>query len=533
MSSSLLGKEAVSPASLQVSSEAAPQFRQHMGRISRHSTIFFAGTIFTAAAGYSFKIYLARYLGAEALGIYALGMTIVGFLSLFGALGIPQSVVRFVATYMATGRMDQLRGFILWGALFLLFLNAVLGGALLFAGRWISVRFYHTPALRQYLPLFALVMFFGAFTGFLGWVVVGYKQVARRTVITDFIGTPLMMILTLALVAAGFGLWGYIFAQVVSAIAVLALLLIVVWKLTPKEARAVSGSWAPPEREVVWFAAVLFGMSVLAFFASQADKIFIGFYLNPRQVGIYSVAAALVAFVPAILQSVNQIFSPTIADLHTRGDHDLLARIYRTLTKWTLGLTVPLAAAMIVFSRPLMRVFGPDFEPGWPILIIGTLGQLVNCGVGSVGYLLLMSGHERRMMRIQAVTAALMVGLNVLLIPRWGIVGAALAAAITNVLTNAWYLLDVRKTLGLLPFTRSYLRLALPVAATLLVLAVARAAFRPGRLELPVMAAGLALAYATFISTALLRGLDADDRLVTDAIWARLRGRFQRAEADA
>ena len=144
-----------------------------------------------------------------------------------------------------------------------------------------------------------------------------------------------------------------------------------------------------------------------------------------------------------------------------------------------------------------------------------------------------MSGHERRMMRIQAVSAALMVGLNVLLIPRWGIVGAALAAAITNVLTNAWYLLDVRKTLGLLPFTRSYLRLALPVAATLLVLAVARAAFRPGYLELPVMAAGLALAYATFISTALLRGLDADDRLVTDAIWARLRGRFQRAEADA
>ena len=76
----------------------APGFRQQMGHISRHSAVFFAGTIFTAAAGYLFKIYLARVLGAEALGIYALGMTIVGLLGIFNALGLPYSAVRFVAS---------------------------------------------------------------------------------------------------------------------------------------------------------------------------------------------------------------------------------------------------------------------------------------------------------------------------------------------------------------------------------------------------------------------------------------------------
>ena len=48
---------------------------------------------------------------------------------------------------------------------------------------------------------------------------------------------------------------------------------------------------------------------------------------------------------------------------------------------------------MIIFAPALMRIFGPDFEVGWPVLVIGTLGQLVNCAVGSVGYLLLMSGQ--------------------------------------------------------------------------------------------------------------------------------------------
>ncbi len=83
-----------------------------MGHISRHSAVFFAGTIFTAAAGYLFKIYLARVLGAEALGIYALGMTIVGLLGIFNALGLPYSAVRFVAAYSATGKFDLLRGFL-------------------------------------------------------------------------------------------------------------------------------------------------------------------------------------------------------------------------------------------------------------------------------------------------------------------------------------------------------------------------------------------------------------------------------------
>src|SRR6202165_4197098 len=88
------------------------QFRSEFGRISRHSSVFFAGTMFTAAAGYLFKIYVARVLGADALGIYALGMTIVGFLGIFNGMGLPQAAVRFVAAYSATEQWQRLHGFL-------------------------------------------------------------------------------------------------------------------------------------------------------------------------------------------------------------------------------------------------------------------------------------------------------------------------------------------------------------------------------------------------------------------------------------
>jgi O-antigen/teichoic acid export membrane protein len=506
-------------------------FQRQMGHISRQSGVFFVGTIFTAVAGYLFKVYLARVLGAEALGIYALGMTIVGFLGIFNALGLPQSAVRFVAAYTATAKLDLLRGFLGRSMIVLLASNLLLGGLVVLLGPWVAVHIYHTPALSAYLGLFALIMMLGALTSFLGQVLAGYKDVARRTVITNFVGSPATMIFTLAMIAWGLGLRGYVLAQVVSAVVVLVLLVVAVWRITPQSARSFSGL-PPYEREVISFSAAVFGVSFLEFSMAQADKVLIGFYLDARELGIYATAAALVTFVPIVLQSVNQIFSPTIADLYIRGQHALLGRIFQTLTKWILGLTLPLAAVMIIFAPPLMRVFGPDFERGWPILVIGTLGQLVNCSVGSVGYLLLMSGNQYRLLRIQAVTACVMVVLSLELIPRWGITGAAVGAAVTNAVSNVWYLTEVRRTLGLSPYSRSYLRLLLPLSGCLMVLFVLKAklgAFRP---EWVVITAGLVLAYAAFIGLALEVGLDADDQLIVRAVWSRVRGILPGSEAN-
>ncbi|MGH9504268.1 MAG: flippase [Terriglobales bacterium] len=499
-------------------------FRQQMGHISRHSAVFFAGTIFTAAAGYLFKIYLARVLGAEALGTYALGMTIVGLLGVFNALGLPNSAVRFVAAYRATGRLDLLRGFLARSIVLLFFFNFLLGGAVLLVGPWVAVHVYHTPALKRYLGLFALIMIFGALTGFLGQVLTGYKHVARRTLITNFIGSPLTMLFTLGLVAAGLGLWGYIFAQVASALVVLVLLVIAVWKLTPKAARAFSAKLAPMDAEVVSFSAVVFAMDSLSFIIGQADKILIGFFLDARELGIYAMAVALVVFVPVVLQSVNQIFSPTIADLHARGQSELLDRLFQTLTKWILGLTLPLGCFIIIFARPLMRIFGPEFETGWLILVIGTVGQLINCGVGSVGYLLLMSGQQVRLIRIQAVMAVVMVGMNLLLIPKLGLTGAALSAAVTNAVSNVWFLREVRSKLNLFPYNRSYFRLLPPLGANLAVLVLLRVfggGFLPWWLTLAI---ALSSAYMVFVAVALAVGLDADDKVIARALWSRARG---------
>ncbi len=500
-------------------------FQHQMGHISRHSFVFFLGTLFTAGTGYFFKVYLARALGAEALGIYALGMTVIGLLGVFNAFGLPQAAVRFVADYCATARLEMLRKFIARGIALLLISNLFTGGILLLIGPRIAARFYHTPALSRYFGLFALIMILGALTGFLGQVLAGYKDVLRRTVITNFIGTPLMMLLAILLILSGWGLRGYILAQVLAAAAVLALLATSVWKLTPAGQSRRAGILSPLGKEVASFSAFAFGVNILEFAMAQSDKIMIGYYLNARDVGIYAVAMALVAFVPIVLQSVNQIFSPIIADLHARQDQGTLRRLFQTLTKWSLGLTLPLAAVMIIFAPVLMRVFGPDFEQGWPLLVIGTVGQLVNCGVGSVGYLLLMSGHQRDLVRVQAFMAIATVVLGILIIPMWGLLGAAAVVAFANLASNLWYLLEVHRKLKMFPYNTSYFGLAFPLAGTLLILLLECRAFD---FHSNWMLIGFALiaGYASFIGIALSFGLNSDDRMVLRAIWSQTGGRL-------
>jgi O-antigen/teichoic acid export membrane protein len=497
-----------------------------MGRISRQSGTIFAGTIFAAVLGYVFKIYLARALGAETLGVYALGITFVGFLGMLNALGLPESALRFVASYSAAKRFDALRSLLWNGSWTLLATSLILATILLEAGPWVAVRFYHSPQLVKYLPLFALILITSALNTFFSKVLAGYKRAGHVALVTRFVASPLTMVLAVLLITLGGGLWGYLIAQIVSALVIAAFLISLVWRLTSPSARLfdVKRPWI--QREVWSFSAAMFGMGFMEFLIGQSDRVALGFYRGARDLGIYAMAAALIAYEPIILQSVNQIFAPVIADVHTRGEFALLRRLFQTLTKWMLGLTLPLAIVVITYARPIMRIFGHDFEAGWPILVIGTCGQLVNCAVGSVGYLLLMSGNQRRLIRVQAVMAVAMVVLVIEFVPVWGALGAAIAAAVTNAGTNLWNLLEVRQALKLSPYNRSYLKLIPSVGSALLITLVANRYSRFVGSAWAGIAIAMVLAYGVFFMLALAMGLDDDDRLIANAVWARMRGAF-------
>lgn len=494
-----------------------------MGQVSRQTSIIFGGTVFYTVSNYLFKIYLARRLGPSPLGVYALGMTVVGVLSILGVAGLPQAAARFVAAYSATRDYRALRGFLWRSGAVIAALLAVCALAMMLGRGWVANRLYDAPTLAQFMPFFVGILITGAVISWLGQVLAGFQDAAKRTLVTQVLANPLMILLAAVTIELGWGLGGYLWAQVVSNLVALILLAWFVWKLLPAEARPGAGTLRPLGPGVTSFCKAVFAMTVLEFILTQADKVILGLYLPPREIGVYALAATMVAFVPVLLQSVNQIFAPMIADLYARGESALLGRIYQTVTKWVIGFTFPLALVLMIYAVPLLGIFGSAFVAGAGVLIIGTMGQLVNIGTGSVGYLLLMSGHQRRVIETEAVVAVVTVGMNLVLVPRMGMLGAAMASAAAAALMNLLMLWSVHRFMGLSPYNWHYLRLLPPLAASGLAVwglqGVAASLPGWGKIGLALVAG-----YAVFLAGALLLGLDDDDRIVAEAAWRKIRG---------
>lgn len=513
---------------LSAESEFLPEFGQSLRHISRHSAVFFAGTLFTMAAGYCVKIYVVRILGAELLGIYALGMTLVSFMQVLGLIGLPGAAARFIAVYNATARWELLRAFLLKSSAVVMLLTMSFGVLTVLRGSWIVQHLYHSPGLARYMGLFAVLIVLNALTGFYAQVLAGFKDVAQRTVITNFVGTPLVLALTVSFLAMGMRLRGYLAAQMIGSFLVLILLLRAAWKLLPPAARHFRAPLPRLEPEIFSFSAATFAMNGIDFLTSQGDKVLIGLYLAAKPVGIYVLASTLASFVPLVLQSVNQIFAPVIADLHARHRRDVLRKLFQTLTRWILTATLPLAAVVIMFAPQIMKLFGSEFERGWPVLAIIALGQIGNCAVGSVGYLLLMSGNQKRLMKVQLGAALVSVIMNVCLIPWLGIVGAAIAAALVNVSSNLWNLAEVRRVLQLSPYNRDYYKLLIPAGLMTAALALLRLGMPFPERSWMFLLLALSVGYAVFGGSLLVFGLAEDDRAVTMNLFGNVRDGLQR-----
>ena len=502
------------------------EFRRNLANITRQSSIFFAGASFTLVVGYLFRIYLARELGARLLGWNALGMGLYSLCKLIGQMGLPPAAVRYVAVYSSTERPERLRSFF-WRAVLWTFAGtATLGTAVVLGRHWIAAGFFNDPQLAPYLPLFAVLIPVGAVSAFLNQTLTGLKMVSRSTLITNFISFPFMMVSTVVALSVGLSLWGYVAAQVVAELLTLTLAAVSVWRANPAHPRFrdIPGEDLSPE--VWWFALSMLGLAVLEFMSGQADRLIVGHYLEAKQVGIYAIASAAAGLNAMVLQAVNSIFAPTIANLHAQGEHVLLLRLFQTLTKWIIAFTLPLALLFILLAPTLMGIFGPDFQAGSLVLCIITLGQLVNSGTGSVGYLLLMSGNQKRLIRIQVVMATAILLANVILIPRLGITGAALVAASGMALANLAYLVIVRRTLGLFPYNRSYLKLVGPALAATGGVWLLRIWLGGSWRAIPLLLLAFVVGYTVFLAGFVAFGLNDDDRMIVDMVRSRVRALF-------
>jgi O-antigen/teichoic acid export membrane protein len=193
----------------------------------------------------------------------------------------------------------------------------------------------------------------------------------------------------------------------------------------------------------------MFLLSVLTTLNGRIGILVLGATVGPEIVGPYAVALRGAGFIALALNVTVLAMAPTIVALHSTGQLLPLQHLARQMSRIALIAGIPVAVALILWGRSILLLFGPAFESAYPALLILIVGQLVNVGAGPVATLLAMTGHERDAAFGLAAATALNAGLCLILIPGWGVNGAAVAAAAAETLWNLILWRFVRRRLAI------------------------------------------------------------------------------------
>lgn len=401
------------------------------------------------------EMLLGRWLGAAQFGLYALANAWVAVLGLIAALGFNQALLKFVPVYEAQGAWAELRGI-------LRFSNAWVGlvaGTILIIGLGLLINLKSCCIDPGVVVVFAWAL---GTLPFFAWASLRQASLrglgaVGRAFLPEYVMRPLLLLFCLFQARKlGYTLdaatvLALNFVAVVSTFAIGAWWL---YRSLPRQIKAV----APVYRGREWFGVAMPLLLIIGFnlISNRIDVLWLGWFVSTAEVGIYAAASRIAEIVVFALVSANAIAAPLIARLHAGGEHAELQRLVRLVARGIFAATLPVALLILFFGRELLTLFGPEFAEGYIVLAILVGGQLVNALSGPVGYLLTMTGHQRTALRVVGGAALLNLTLNALLIPRFGMLGAAVATAMSLASWNLLMLRAVRQKLDLHPAILSF-----------------------------------------------------------------------------
>jgi len=193
------------------------------------------------------------------------------------------------------------------------------------------------------------------------------------------------------------------------------------------------------------------------------DILLVGALVSRYAAGIYTAVSRLAVVGTFALEGTRLAIAPQLSGLLARRKRSGAAELYQSATRWLVLASWPVYVTFAIFPAVVLGIFGPRYTAGAAALTVLSLAMLVNLGTGNVSVVLLMGGKSSWNLINTLAALTVNVGLNLLLLPRIGIVGAAVAWAASIVVDNVAAVAETWLLLGLAPFGRGYwLGLAAP-----------------------------------------------------------------------
>jgi Membrane protein involved in the export of O-antigen and teichoic acid len=482
--------------------------------VTKRSGIVFFGGILGASLNFIFTLIVTRYIGVLTYGRFIYIFTVISFFPLLCTLGLDKGLQFFVPKKTVNNETNDRNSLISFSFAVSFIVSIAVVVLIIVLSDYIASEILPRQKLGFVLRMLAPLIILLTFRQMADVIYRSVGNVATFVKNQSLI-TPVVQILAIIIfISLGYTIGGLIGAFYVGLFVSSIILLLDLKKLnlfTRFSFRA-AGSY----REIFAYSIPLLLSSLVTFFGSKADILFIGHTISSEKVAVYNVAFQIGIISNFALVAFNSIFASVITSLYYKAEYAKLAGIYKTITKWMVALNVICFSIILLFSEDILRIFGEAFVVGSKALILVSIGQLFNVGVGSAGLMITMTGRPQYSLYISLATAIVNIALNYVLIPIYGITGAGLASLVTVATANIARLIVVYRTFQIHPYDWSYLKIIIPALVSfVIVLTIKNLVTMQWLIELCV----LSLVFLfIFGSVTILLGLSNDDKLILNKI---------------
>jgi O-antigen/teichoic acid export membrane protein len=440
---------------------AAHKSEQRFGPGNRTRKIFVLSSISSIAmrigcAGLSLaaSILVARYLGSQGYGVYSWALAVINLTSVPAQFGLPPLVVRETAKASQLGKWSLMKGIWMWAS-GMVTLSSSSTAFVVLAFGWLLVDQSHYRTL-VYATIFMALIAVGSIRSAalrgMRYTVLGQlpEHIIRPT-------TTVLLLLAIPYLLHPFE-WTPAAAMALQAFAAFTAFIfgnVMFFRCRPQALQATSPA-CYAVKDWIRSAVRIAVMTGLGVANQNIGVLMLSLLATDSQAGQYAAVSGLAAIISFGLQAVALSAGPHLARLFAQSDHAQLQQAVRNSSRAAFFFAAPVALVLIVYGNWIVaHLYGTDFDDGGISLAILALGHLFNAAAGTVGLLLIMTGHEIDAVKSLFLATVVNFTLASSLISPCGVVGAAVAASTSLIIWNAsmWWFVRSRlqiETCGIL-----------------------------------------------------------------------------------